>query len=98
VAQKKGVLAVPVSAIVVREKEGSSGSKKNEEEGVYLVENERARFQPIKRGIMGEMDVEIIEGLKEGQEIITGPYSALRELKDGQLIKRQKSSPEKSEQ
>jgi len=89
---------VPVSAIVVREKEGGSGSKKNEEEGVYLVENERARFQPVKRGIMGEMDVEIIEGLKEGQEIVTGPYSALRELKDGQLIKRQISSPEKSKQ
>lgn len=96
VAQKKGVQAVPVSAIVVREKESGSGSKKNEEEGVYVVENERARFQPIKRGIMGEMDVEIMEGLKEGQEIITGPYSALRELKDGQLIKRQTTTPEKS--
>lgn len=96
IAQKNGVLAVPVSAIVVREKETSSGSKKLEEEGVFVVENERVRFQPIKRGIMGEMEVEITEGLKEGQEIVTGPYSALRELKDGQLIKRQEATPKKS--
>lgn len=96
IAQKKGVLAVPVSAIVVREKESGSGSKKLEEEGVFVVENERVRFQPIKRGIMGEMEVEITEGLKEGQEIVTGPYSALRELKDGQLIKRQEIPAKKS--
>lgn len=97
IAKKNKVLAVPVSAIIVREKEGVSGSKKNEEEGVYVVENERARFQPIKRGIIGEMDVEILDGLKEGQEIITGPYSALRELKDGQLIKRQVTVSAKAE-
>ncbi|MCX7973160.1 MAG: efflux RND transporter periplasmic adaptor subunit [Candidatus Aminicenantes bacterium] len=98
IAQKERVLAVPVSAIVVREKEGSSGQKKVEEEGVFIIDNERARFQPIKRGIMGEMDVEIIEGLKEGQEIITGPYSALRELKDGHLIKRQEVPTKKSQE
>ncbi len=38
IAKKNKVLAVPVSAIIVREKEGVSGSKKNEEEGVYVVE------------------------------------------------------------
>ncbi len=89
VARKEGVLAVPVSAIVVREKEEGPGSKKIEEEGVFIVENERTRFQPIKRGIIGEMDVEVVEGLQEGQEFVAGPYSALRELKDGQLIKRE---------
>ncbi len=89
VARKEGVLAVPVSAIVVREKEEGHGSKKIEEEGVFIVENERTRFQPIKRGIIGEMDVEVVEGLQEGQEFVAGPYSALRELKDGQLIKRE---------
>jgi len=96
VAQRENVLAVPVSALVVREKEEGTGLKKPEEEGVYLVENERARFQPVKRGIIGEMDVEIVEGLKEGQEIITGPYSALREMKDGRLIKREPSTPAKT--
>ncbi len=96
VAQKENVLAVPVSALVVREKEEGTGLKKPEEEGVYIVDNERARFQPVKRGIIGEMDIEVVEGLKEGQEIITGPYSALREMKDGRLIKRETSTPAKA--
>lgn len=89
VAQKKGVLAVPVSAVVIKEKEPGSDLKKVEEEGVFVVENERVKFQKIKRGIIGEMDVEVTEGLKEGQEIVTGPYNSLRELEDGRLIKRE---------
>ncbi|HEK86540.1 MAG: efflux RND transporter periplasmic adaptor subunit [Candidatus Saccharicenans sp.] len=94
VAEKKNVLAVPIAALVVREKPGASGEKelnnsqqKKEEEGVFIVENNRAKFQPVKKGIMGGMMVEIYSGLSEGQEIISGPYSALRDLKDGNLLK-----------
>jgi HlyD family secretion protein len=96
VAEKKNVLAVPVAALVVREKdstaagdsEKSPGSaSKKEEEGVFVVENSRARFQPVKKGIMGGMMIEVESGLSEGQEIVSGPYSALRDLKDGQLLK-----------
>ena len=36
---------------------------------------------------MGEMMIEIVSGLEEGQEVVVGPYSALRQLKDGLLIK-----------
>jgi HlyD family secretion protein len=36
---------------------------------------------------MGELMVEIISGLEEGQEIATGPYNALRQLKDNTLVK-----------
>jgi HlyD family secretion protein len=92
-AEKKNVLAVPISALVVREKkaEGSSPSEKdrkaNEEEGVYAIEKGRAKFVQVKKGIMGELMIEIVSGLNEGQEIVVGPYDALRQLKDETLVK-----------
>jgi len=89
-ADKKDVLAIPISALVLREKEDADkNKKKNEEpeEGVYIVENSRAKFYPVNKGIMGEMMIEIVSGLEEGQEVVVGPYSALRQLKDGLLIK-----------
>ncbi len=88
-AEKQGVPAIPISALVLRQKESNSPAKKEkeEEEGVYVVENGRAKLYPVTKGIMGGLLIEITSGLKEGQEIIVGPYNALRELKDGTLIK-----------
>jgi HlyD family secretion protein len=88
-ATKKGVLALPISALVLREttSQNSLQKEKKEEEGIYTVENGRAKFCPVTKGIIGGLLVEISSGLKEGQEVIVGPYTALRELKDGMLIK-----------
>ncbi len=80
-AQKKAEASVPISALVIREKD------KKEEEGVYVVEAGRVKFQPVVKGITGGMYIEITEGLKSGQEFVSGPYAALRELKDGILVK-----------
>jgi HlyD family secretion protein len=99
-AKADNVLAVPLQAIVPRELPGgegepSAGSKaKKEVEGVFVVgADSRAHFRPIKTGIKGDQDIEIKEGpdtdLKEGEEIITGPYKTLRSLKDGDLVKRE---------
>jgi len=98
-AEKKGVLAVPIAALVLREKEGQAASAKtkSEEEGVYMVEAGRAKFATVMKGITGEMLVEIGSGLKEGQEIVTGPYSALRLLKDGTLVKAEEKKTPKEE-
>lgn len=74
--------------MVLREKEEEEKKKnKEQEEGVYVVENSRVKFYPVEKGIMGEMMIEIISGLEEGNEIVVGPYSALRQLKDEMLIK-----------
>jgi len=80
-AEKKDVLAVPISALVIREKE------EKEEEGVFVVEEGRVKFQPATKGITGGMYIEIADGLKEGQEFVSGPYAALRELKDDMAVK-----------
>jgi HlyD family secretion protein len=94
-AEKQDVLAVPISALVLREKEEEENSKNDEqEEGVYVVENSRVKFFPVEKGIMGEMMIEIISGLEEGQEIVVGPYSALRQLKDDMLIKQEEKKEE----
>jgi len=96
IAEKKQVLAVPISALVLKDKkrEGSAaaaepakGRGANEEEGVYAVETGRAKFVPVKKGIMGELMIEIASGLTENQDVVVGPYDALRQLKDGLLVK-----------
>jgi HlyD family secretion protein len=93
-AEKKQVLAVPISALVIREKKADAATAEpsmskgaGEEEGIYVVENSRVKFVPVKKGITGELTIEISSGLSEGQDIVVGPYDALRQLKDGVLIK-----------
>jgi HlyD family secretion protein len=91
-AEKKNALAVPISSLVVRDKkaEGAAAPRSGtseEEEGVFVVEDGRAKFMPVKKGIMGELMIEVVSGLRDGQDVITGPYDALRGLKDGVLIK-----------
>lgn len=101
-AEKKQVLSVPISALVVRDVKAEGGQTvepardraAGEEEGVYAIENGRAKFIPVKKGVMGELMIEIQSGLAEGQEIVAGPYDALRQLKDGTLVA---SEPKKDE-
>ena len=94
-AEKTDILAIPISALVLREKEDKEKEKKDEqEEGVYVVEENRVKFFPVEKGIMGEMMIEITTGLEEGQDIVVGPYSALRQLKDDMLIKPEEKKKE----
>ena len=97
-AEKTDVLAIPISALVLREKEDKEEEKKEkkdeQEEGVYVVKENRTKFFPVEKGIMGEMMIEITTGLEEGQDIVVGPYSALRQLKDDILIKPEEKKKE----
>lgn len=94
-AKKEDVLAVPISALVLRDKtEDDQNSEKGQEEGVYIVQESRVKFMPIKKGIMGELMIEITSGLEEGQDLVVGPYSALRLLKDDTLIKAEEKKEE----
>lgn len=94
-ATRENVLAVPISALVLREQESDEqNAEKEQEEGVYIVQDSRAKFMPIKKGIMGELMIEIISGLEEEQEVVVGPYSALRLLKDDTLIKAEEKKEE----
>jgi len=88
VAEKTQALSVPISSLVLRDKpEDAKDAAAKEEEGVFVVEASRTKFVPVGKGITGGMMIEITSGLTEGQELVTGPYASLRELKDGTLVK-----------
>ena len=60
---------------------------KEEIQGLFVVKNGRAVFAPVETGIMGPTDVEIVKGIKPGEEIVTGSFSVLRSLKNNAKIK-----------
>jgi HlyD family secretion protein len=66
----------------------SEKTKKKELEGVFVIDkNNLARFRVIKTGITGESEIEVLENLKEGEEIVSGSFQTLRTIKDGTVIK-----------
>ena len=87
---------IPIQALVVRDIELKPGETPKpgaprDEEGVYLIEGDKARFQKLKTGLLGELSLEVLEGLKGGETVITGPFKALREIKPGDLVKVEKA-------
>jgi HlyD family secretion protein len=63
------------------------GEMRKEAEGVFVVRNNRVEFQPIKMGIAGDKYFEVLTGLKEGDQVVTGPYNSVRGMADGDLVK-----------
>jgi len=88
-------LTVPIQALVVRDAERKpddppAAGPPKEEEGVFIVEGGKVAFRQLKTGLLGELAVEVVEGLKEGEEIVTGPFRELRKLKPGDLVEGKK--------
>lgn len=78
--------AAPDPAPILDE-ETDESRKEKEKEGVFVVRKGVARFAPVKTGISGEKFFEVLEGLQAGDEVITGSYQAIRDLKDGDAVK-----------
>lgn len=73
----ENALTVPIQALVSRENK----------EGVFMVENSRAKFMPVTTGIAGMNSVEILEGeIKEGDQVVTGPFTTLKRLKNNDRV------------
>lgn len=66
---------------------GITSKKEKEVEGVFVAQGGRANFTPVQTGIKGDQDIEVKGGLNEGDEIVIGPYKALRGLKHSDVIK-----------
>lgn len=90
-------LAIPIQALVVREKPGSTPGKTQDEEGVYVFKDGKANFKAVTTGLAGESSIEIVKGLADGEQIVTGPFRALRELKDGTKVREQKEEKKDDE-
>ena len=66
----------------------AGAEKKKDVEGVFVVKKDGAvDFRPIKTGISADLQTEVLEGLADGEEIVTGPFKALRSLKIGDRVK-----------
>ena len=72
----------PVSAA-----EPPPGHTRKETEGVFVVRDGRAVFVPVTVGVAGERYFEVLSGLKEGDQVITGPFASVRQLADGEQVK-----------
>ena len=94
------VFTVPLQAVIEKKPEGSPSptiqgdlkepsDKPKTIKGVYVLEGNKAKFVEVETGITGEADIQIISGISDGQEVITGPSRILNTLKEGALVKKQ---------
>jgi HlyD family secretion protein len=72
-------------------KASTTEGKPKQDKVVFVVaNNEKAQMRVVHTGIASRTDVEILDGLKEGESIVDGPYRTLaRDLSDGQTVKKQ---------
>jgi HlyD family secretion protein len=68
------------------------GHTRKEVEGVFVLRDGRAVYTPVKIGIAGEQYFEILEGLKPGDQVITGPFASVRGLADGEQVRLQQTT------
>lgn len=71
--------------------------KKDDIQGVFVVNGKKAIFRSVETGISGVTDIEITKGLQKGDEIVVGSYKALRTLKPESSVKVDNSAPKKTE-
>jgi len=76
----------------------SNENSKEEIQGVFVLRNHKAEFVAVESGIAGTTDIEVLKGLKDGDEIITGSYKVLRTLRPGSSVKVDNSAPKKEEE
>jgi len=81
-------LETPLSA----SNEPPPGHTRKETEGVFAIRDGKAIYLPVKVGVAGEQYFEVLDGLKAGDQVITGPFSSVRELSDGQTVRIQQST------
>ena len=96
--RKDKVTTVPLAAVVVRDSptgERTDSGKLKTEEGVYALRGDKVVFVPVKSGMAGELILEV-SGVNAGEEIVTGPFKALREIKDGERAERMSEKEKKA--
>ncbi len=97
----ENVVAIPIQAVIEKRPdtsptpavEGNAPEAANEKpktiKGVYVMEGNKVKFVEVETGITGESDIQIISGLNEGDQVITGPSRILNKLKEGEVVKKQ---------
>ncbi len=110
-ATRKQVLAIPIIALTVRDRQANPNGDsaqlalgnrpvkqvgQQQAEGVFVVgPDNKVTFQPVKIGIAGEDYFEVLSGLQGSETIVSGSYQAVRDLKEGTLVRETKQAEQK---
>ncbi|MGH9558005.1 MAG: efflux RND transporter periplasmic adaptor subunit, partial [Bryobacteraceae bacterium] len=104
-ATRKNVLSIPLQALTVRKKidldppkdgvmAATTAPADNEEiQGVFVINNGQAEFRKVTTGITGDSNIEVLSGLQEGDQIITGSYKVIRTLRNAARVKIDNRAP-----
>jgi HlyD family secretion protein len=109
-ATRQKALTIPIQALTVRQKadleavkEGEKApapatkAAKEEIQGVFVIKNGLAEFKKVETGITGATDIEVVSGLSEGEEIITGSYKVIRTIRNQAKVKVDNKTQTKAE-
>ena len=83
--RQKGDLEPPAKGGVqaaTRPDPATEKARKEEIQGVFVISGEKALFRKVDTGITGATDIEVLSGLKDGDEIITGSYKVIRTIRN----------------
>lgn len=72
-------------------------ARKEEIQGVFVINLEKAEFRKVETGITGATDIEVLSGIKDGDELITGSYKVIRTLRNETKVKVDNKAPAKTE-
>ncbi|MDQ1470278.1 MAG: HlyD family secretion protein [Bryobacterales bacterium] len=100
-ATRKNATAVPIQALTTRTKGDLLADKdkpvnptpavvkanKEEVQGVFVVTAGKAEFRKLQTGITGATEIEVLNGINVGDEIVTGSYQTIRSMKNGATVK-----------
>ena len=99
---RTNVIAVPLQAIVEKQPDAPATGNGNTPapnekpkpiKGVFYLDNGKVKFSAIETGITGESEIEVLSGVQADTEVITGPSKDLRNLKEGDSVKRKVVKP-----
>jgi HlyD family secretion protein len=107
-ATRRNVVTIPIQALTVRTKgdleapkEGveaaavapNDKSLKDEVQGVFIVNKGKAEFRKVETGITGATDIEVLTGLADGDQIVTGSYKVIRTIRNATPVKVDNKTP-----
>lgn len=90
VAERDSALSIPIQSLTVRESNeindyevsDTLSAERKEIEGVFVISEGKAKFRRIEVGISGNKYFEVVSGLAEGEQVVSGNYKAIRDLED----------------
>lgn len=100
--RKENVIGIPISSVVVKSdttatkpmaleadnKDQIKSKSDKKFECVFVKVGDKAKIRIVKTGIQDDTNIEILSGLKKGDEVITGPYVTVsKDLNSGDKVK-----------